>query len=402
MDFSLSDRVLELRERLSAFMAEHVFPREPELGHAIDEEIAPGVAYPAAIRELRSLARAEGLWNLWLANHHQGPGLTNVEYGVLCEQMGRSLQVAPAIFNCSFPDTGNAEVLLEYGTPTQVDRFARPLLDDDIRSCFALTEPEAASSDPTNIFTTARLENDEWVLDGHKWWISGALGAEFAIVMAVTEPDAPRHARASMLIVPLDAVGFEIVRALPLLGHARGYGHCELRLRGVRIPAHNLLGGRGHGFAIAQARLGPGRIHHCMRAIGAAERAFELMCSRAQGRVTRGEPLADKQLVQDWVARSRIEIDAARLSVLHAAWTIDNVGKKAARQQVAQIKVQVAQMLGDVVDRAIQTHGALGLSDDTPLAGLHRAARALRFGDGPDEVHKLAIARRELARFSSE
>jgi alkylation response protein AidB-like acyl-CoA dehydrogenase len=190
MDFSLSNRVLELRERLSAFMAEHVFPREPELGHAIDEEIAPGVAYPAAIRELRSLARAEGLWNLWLANHHQGPGLTNVEYGVLCEQMGRSLQVAPAIFNCSFPDTGNAEVLLEYGTPGQVDRFARPLLDDDIRSCFALTEPEAASSDPTNIFTTARLENDEWVLDGHKWWISGALGAEFAIVMAVTEPGA--------------------------------------------------------------------------------------------------------------------------------------------------------------------------------------------------------------------
>ncbi len=400
MDFALSDRVLGLREELRAFMADHVMPREAELAQAIDDEVGPGVAYPAAVRELRARARDAGLWNLWLANHHDGPGLTNVEYGVLCEEMGRALYVGPAVFNCSFPDTGNAEVLLEYGSPQHIERFARPLLEDDVRSCFALTEPEAASSDPTNIFTTARLDGDHWVLDGHKWWISGAMGAAWAIVMAVTDPDAAPHARASMLVVPTDADGFELVRALPLMGHAAGYGHAELRFDGVRTPRENLLGGRGEGFAVAQARLGPGRIHHCMRAVGAAERAFELMCRRAQARETRGEALADKQMVQDWVARSRIEIDTARLSVLHAAWTIDTVGKKAARQQIAQIKVQVAAMLQDVVDRAIQVHGALGLSEDTPLASFWRSARALRFGDGPDEVHKVAIARRELARFA--
>lgn len=400
MDFTPSDRALELRERLRAFIGARIVPREDELIAAIDAEVAPGVAYPAAIRELRAEARAEGLWNLWLANHHDGPGLTNVEYGVLCEEIGYSPQVAPAAFNCSFPDTGNAEVLLEYGTPEQVERFARPLLEDDIRSCFALTEPDAASSDPTNISTAATLDRDQWVLDGHKWFISGAMGAEFAVVMAVTEPDAPPHARASMLLVPVDSDGFELVRQMPVFGHERGYGHAELRFDGVRFPAANVLGGRGEGFAIAQARLGPGRIHHCMRAIGAAERAFELMCRRANSRVTGGETLSDKQIVQDWVARSRIEIDSARLSVLHAAWTIDTVGKKAARQQIAQIKVQVAAMLDAVVDRAIQVHGALGLSNDTPLAGLHRMARSLRFGDGPDEVHKVAIARRELRRFA--
>lgn len=401
MDFAPSDRALELRGRLRAFIAERIAPREEELIAAIDDEVAPGVAYPAAIRELRAAARGEGLWNLWLANHHDGPGLTNVEYGVLCEEIGRSIAVAPAVFNCSFPDTGNAEVLLEYGTPEQVERFARPLLEDDVRSCFALTEPDAASSDPTNISTAATLDGDEWVLDGHKWFISGAMGAEFAVVMAVTEPDAPAHARASMLLVPVDADGFELVRQMAVFGHERGYGHAELRFNGVRFPAANVLGGRGEGFAIAQARLGPGRIHHCMRAIGAAERAFELMCRRANSRVTRGETLADKQIVQDWVARSRIEIDSARLSVLHAAWKIDSAGKKAAKQEIAQIKVQVADMLDGVVDRAIQVHGAVGLSNDTPLAGLHRMARSLRFGDGPDEVHKIAIARRELARFGA-
>jgi len=400
MEFGLSDRVLGLREELRAFMGEHVLPREAELAQAIDAEVAPGVAYPAAIRELRAKAREAGMWNLWLANHHDGPGLTNVDYGVLCEEMGRALYVAPAIFNCSFPDTGNAEAMLDHGTPEQVERYARPLLEDDVRSCFALTEPEAASSDPTNIFTTATLDGDEWVLEGHKWWISGAVGASWAIVMAVTDPDAAPHKRASMVIVSTDAEGFEIVRPLPLMGHAAGYGHCELRFHGARTPKANLLGDRGEGFAVAQARLGPGRIHHCMRAIGAAERAFELMCRRAQTRETRGEPLAAKQMVQDWVARSRIEIDTARLSVLHAAWTIDTVGKKGALQQIAQAKVQVASMLQEVVDRSIQVHGALGLSEDTPLASFWRTARALRFGDGPDEVHKVAIARRELARFA--
>ena len=401
MDFAPSPRTVELREQLRAFIAERILPRERELVASIDAEVAPGVAYPSSIRELRAEARAAGLWNLWLANHHDGPGLSNVEYGALCEEIGYSLAVAPAVFNCSFPDTGNAEVLLEYGTPAQVEQYARPLLEDDVRSCFALTEPDAASSDPTNIATSAVLQGSEWVLDGHKWFTSGAMGAQFAIVMAVTEPDAPPHARASMLIVPVAAAGFELERQLPVFGHGRGYGHAELRFHGVRIPAENVLGGRGEGFAIAQARLGPGRIHHCMRAIGAGERAFELMCRRANSRVTRGETLADKQIVQDWVARSRIEIDAARLSVLHAAWMIDSVGKRAARQHIAQIKVQVADMINAVVDRAIQVHGALGLSDDTPLAGLHRMARALRFGDGPDEVHKLTIARRELARFDA-
>jgi acyl-CoA dehydrogenase len=399
VEFGLSDRVLALREELRAFIDERVLSREAELARAIDEEVGPGVAYPEAIRELRARAREAGLWNLWLANHHDGPGLTNVDYGVLCEEMGRST-VAPAIFNCSFPDTGNAEVLLEYGSAEQVERYARPLLDQDVRSCFALTEPDAASSDPTNISTTARLEGDDWILDGRKSWISGALGASFAIVMAVTDPEAPPHQRASMLLVSTEAPGFEIVRSLPLMGHAKGYGHCELRFDGARTPGDHLLGGRGEGFAIAQARLGPGRIHHCMRAIGAAERAFELMCARAQARQTRGEPLAAKQMVQDFVARSRIEIDTARLSVLHAAWTIDTVGKKRALQPIAQAKVQVATMLQEVVDRAMQVHGALGLSDDTPLASFWRVARALRLGDGPDEVHKVAIARRELARFA--
>jgi len=315
--------------------------------------------------------------------------------------MGRSIYVAPAIFNCSFPDTGNAEALLDYGSSDQVERYARPLLEGDVRSCFALTEPDAASSDPTNISTRATLDGDEWVLDGHKWWISGAMGASYALVMAVTDPDAPPHARASMLIVPVDSEGFEVVRALPVMGHSAGYGHCELRFDSVRVPRDSLLGARGEGFPIAQARLGPGRIHHCMRAIGTAERAFELMCMRAGERVTRGERLADKQMVQDFVALSRIEIDAARLAVLHAAWTIDTVGKNAARQQISQIKVQVAHMQQAVVDRAIQVHGALGLSEDTPLAGMWRIARALRFGDGPDEVHKVVIARRELARFAA-
>lgn len=399
MDFSHSERVLELRERLRGFVERELRPREAELQRAQDDEVAAGVPYPRAFVELRAKARAEGLWNLWLANHHEGPGLTNVEYGVLCEEIGR-VPVAQTIFNCAFPDTGNAEAVLDYGTPEQVERFARPLLEGDERSCFALTEPDAASSDPTNIHTTARPDGGEWVIDGHKWFISGAIGAQWAIVMAVTDPDAAPHRRASMLLVPLDTPGFELVRPVPVLGHDKGPGHGELRLTGVRIPRADVLGARGAGFEIAQARLGPGRIHHCMRAIGAAERAFELMCRRANSRITRGEALADKGMVQDWVARSRIEIDAARLMVLHAAWKIDTVGKKAARQDISAIKVQVALMQQEVVDRSIQVHGALGISDDVPLGIMWRNARALRFGDGPDEVHKVAIARRELARFA--
>jgi acyl-CoA dehydrogenase len=398
VDFSPSERVVGLLERIADFMGEHVYPVEQEALQALDEEVGPGVPYPRVLVELRERARGEGLWNLFMPDERFGAGLTNWEYGMLCEQMGRS-PVAPMVFNCSAPDTGNAEIVAEHGTDDQHERWLGPLLEGEIRSCFSMTEPETAGSDPTGLVTRAELDGDEWVINGHKWFTSGYNGAAVAIVMVVSDPEAPPHKRASMILVPTDTPGFAGVRPVPVMGHDGGPGHWEVRYEDVRVPAANLLGERGAGFAIAQDRLGPGRIHHCMRAIGSAERAFELMCRRAHDREAFGGPLAEKQFVQDFIAKSRLEIDAARLMVLHAAWKMDTEGKRAARQQISMIKVVAAQMHQEVLDRAMQVHGALGMSDDVPLALMWRQGRWLRIADGPDEVHKMVIALRELNRF---
>jgi acyl-CoA dehydrogenase len=397
VDFTPSPRVEELRGRIEAFVDEHVYPVEREALVALDEEVGPGVPYPRILVELRERAKGEGLWNLFLPGEEHGGGLTNWEYGMLCEVMGRSL-VSPMVFNCSAPDTGNLEILLEHGTEEQKQRWAQPLLEGEIRSCFSMTEPETSGSDPTQLRGRAELDGDEWVINAHKWFTSGAMGAEIAIAMVVTDPDAAPHKRASMILVPIDTPGFNLVRPVPVMGHDGGPGHCEIRYEDCRVPAANLLGERGAGFTVAQDRLGPGRIHHCMRAIGAAERALDMMCRRANSRESFGSKLAEKQFVQDFIARSRIEIDGARLMVLHAAWKMDTAGKRAARQEISMIKVVAANVCMDVLDRAIQVHGALGVSDDTPLALMWRQLRMLRLADGPDEVHKMVIAMRELNR----
>jgi acyl-CoA dehydrogenase len=306
------------------------------------------------------------------------------------------------VFNCSAPDTGNMEILAEHGTEEQKERWLRPLLDGRIRSCFSMTEPEVSGSDPTGLRARADLDDGEWVINGHKWFTSGAVGADVAIAMVVTDPDAPAHKRASMILVPTDNPGFELVRPVSVMGHAGGPGHCEIRYEDCRVPEENLLGERGAGFLIAQDRLGPGRIHHCMRAIGAAERAIELMCRRANERESFGGKLAEKQFVQDFIAKSRIETDGARLMTLYAAWKMDTAGKRAARQEISMIKVVAANVCMDVLDRAIQVHGALGVSDDTPLALMWRSLRMLRLADGPDEVHKMVIALRELNRWKAD
>jgi acyl-CoA dehydrogenase len=400
MDFNPSPEVATLRERVLDFMDAHVYPAEREVMEALDAEVGPGVAYPANLTAIRERARAEGLWNLFMPDERFGPGLSNWEYGLLCEEMGRSPIAAPMSFNCSAPDTGNAEILAEHGTPEQRERWLEPLLEGTIRSCFSMTEPEVSGSDPTLLQARAELDGDEWVIDGHKWFTSGAVGAELAIAMVVTDPDAPPYARASMICVPTDAPGFNLVRPISVMGHAAGPGHCEIRYEGCRVPAANLLGERGAGFAIAQDRLGPGRIHHCMRAIGTAERAHEMMCRRANERVAFGGPLADKQFVQESIAASRMEIDQARLLTLFAAWKMDTEGKRAARQSISAIKIVAANMVMDVLDRAIQIHGSLGMTDDTPLAAMWRFSRMLRLADGPDEVHKMVLARRELNRWA--
>jgi acyl-CoA dehydrogenase len=397
MDFSPSERVVELTARLERFLDEHVYPVEMEALKALDDEVAPGVPYPRILVDLRERAKADGLWNLFLTGE-RGAGLGNWEYGMLCEVMGRSL-VSPMVFNCSAPDTGNMEILEEHGTGEQKARWLEPLLDGDIRSCFSMTEPDTAGSDPTGLRTRAELIDGEWVINGHKWFTSGAIGAAVAIAMVVTDPDAASHQRASMILVPLDAPGFNLIRPISVMGHDGGPGHCEIRYEDCRVPEANLLGGRGAGFRIAQDRLGPGRIHHCMRAIGAAERALELMCKRANTRTAFGGPLGEKQFVQDFIATSRIEIDAARWLVLNAAWQMDEYGKREARQAISLTKVSAANVVMDVLDRAIQVHGALGVSDDTPLAVMWRQLRMLRLADGPDEVHKMVIATRELNKW---
>jgi acyl-CoA dehydrogenase len=398
MDFNPTPQVEELLQRVDAFMEEHVYPVEAEAARALDDEVKPGVAYPAMFIEIRERARSDGLWNLFMPDERYGPGLTNWEYGMLCELMGRSPLLAPMAFNCAAPDTGNMEILAEHGTSDQEKQWLQPLLDGEIRSCFSMTEPEVAGSDPTTLRTRAERDGDEWVINGHKWFTSGAIGASLAIVMCVTDPDAAPYARASMICVPLDNPGMEVVRPVPVMGHDKGPGHCEVRYTDCRVPAASLLGEQGAGFVIAQDRLGPGRIHHCMRAIGTAERAIEMMCDRANSRESFGEKLAEKQFIQDFIAKSRMEVDQARLLTLYAAWLMDAEGKRRARQAISQIKVVAANVVMDVLDRAMQVHGALGLSDDTPLSAMWRYSRMLKVADGPDEVHKMVIARRELNR----
>jgi acyl-CoA dehydrogenase len=402
MDFALSPRVEELRDHIRAFLDEHVYPVELEGMRALDREVGPGKPYPGILIEIRRRARSEGLWNLFMPDERYGAGLENWEYAVLCEEMGRSPALAPMAFNCAAPDTGNMEILAEHGSEDQKQRWLEPLLEGEIRSCFSMTEPEVSGSDPTTLRSHAELSGDEWVINGHKWFTSGAVGAAVAIAMVVTDPDAHPYARASMILVPTDAPGFDLVRPVPVMGHDGGPGHCEIRYEDCRVPASDLLGPRQAGFVIAQDRLGPGRIHHCMRAIGTCERAIEMMCRRANERETHGGKLAEKQFIQDFIARSRMETDQARLLTLLAAWKMDTAGKRAARQEISMIKVVAANVVMDVLDRAIQVHGALGMSDDLPLASMWRYSRMLRVADGPDEVHKMVIARRELGRWATD
>ncbi len=404
MDFAPGPRVEELRERIRDFMDAHVYPVEAEAMAALDDEVKPGVAYPEIILGIRERARSEGLWNLFLANEEDGAGITNWEYGLLCEEMGRSPVVAPMAFNCAAPDTGNMEILHDHGTAEQRERWLAPLLEGKARSCFSMTEPEVAGSDPTTLQTRAQLDADsgEWVINGHKWFTSGAVGADLAITMVVTDPDAAPYSRASMIIVPVNNPGFDLVRAVSVMGHDKGPGHCEIRYTDCRVPEANLLGPRQAGFVIAQDRLGPGRIHHCMRAIGTCERAIELMCRRANTREAFGGPLADKQFIQDFIAKSRMETEQARLLTLKAAWLMDTAGKREARREISMIKVVAANVVMDVLDRAIQVHGSLGMSDDTPLAAMWRYSRMLKVADGPDEVHKMVIARRELNHWAKQ
>jgi acyl-CoA dehydrogenase len=396
MEFELSDRARAIEEQLLRFMNEHIYPNE-----ALAQEQSPADSHtePPIVTELRGKAKAIGLWNLFLPDDEWGAGLTNLEYTPLCEIMGRS-GMAPRVFNCQAPDTGNAEILAEFGSDEQKKRWLRPLLEGDIRSCFSMTEPEVSGADPTKLQTRAVRDGDDYVINGHKWFTSGAIGAEFAIVMAVTNPDAAPHERTSQIIVPIDTPGFNIIRPVSVMGHKGGGGHCEVRYEDCRVPVSNRLGPEDSGFMIAQARLGPGRIHHCMRAIGMAERAFEIMCRNANVREVAGGLLRDKQFIQEFVATSRMEIDQARLLTLHAAHKMDKFGKKDARQELSMVKVVIPNMLQVVLDRVIQSLGALGVSDDTPVAAFWRGSRMLRIADGPDEVHKMVIARRELKRFA--
>ncbi|HEX6800451.1 MAG TPA: acyl-CoA dehydrogenase family protein [Ktedonobacterales bacterium] len=400
MDFTYSQNVEDLRARLNAFMERAIYPNETTYREQIAAAGNP-FHHTAIVDELKAQAKAAGLWNLFLPDDEYGAGLSNLEYAPLAEIMGR-VGWASEVFNCAAPDTGNMEILAQFGTPEQQSRWLRPLLDGEIRSAFAMTEPDVASSDATNIRLTIRREGDEYVLDGRKWWISGAARPRctILIVMGKTAPDDPdRHRQQSMILVPTETPGVTVVRNLPVFGFVDNESHCEVTFEGVRVPAANLLGGEGDGFAIAEARLGPGRIHHCMRCIGAAQRALEMMCARVSSRVAFGKPLAQQGVIQEWIATSALEIEQARLLTLKAAWMIDTVGKKAAQNEIAMIKIVAPNLLTRVADRAIQAFGAAGISDDFPLAHFYAAGRTLRLADGPDEVHKRALARSILRQY---
>jgi acyl-CoA dehydrogenase len=404
MDFEPSAKAHEYLGRLQDFMDGHVYPAEPVYAEQRRELIAAGRPHdlPAVVEELKTEARKRGLWNLFLPDAEDpAHGLSVTDYATLAELTGRSMNLAPEALNCGAPDTGNMEVLHLFGTPEQKERWLTPLLNGEIRSAFGMTEPDVASSDATNISTRIERQGDEYVINGKKWWTTGAADprCKIMILMGKTDPDAPTHKQQSMVLVPFDTPGVEIVRPLPVFGYQDQHGHCEVHLTDVRVPVSNLIGEEGGGFAIAQARLGPGRIHHCMRAIGAAERALELMCKRAASRVAFGKPLAEQGVIQEWIAESRIAIEQARLLTLKTAWTIDNHGAKAARTEIAAIKVIAARVALDVVDRAIQVHGGAGVSDDTPLAEMWAHLRTLRLADGPDEVHLRTVAQRELRSY---
>jgi acyl-CoA dehydrogenase len=399
MDFQPSERCTEFQERLKAFMDEHVYPAEPIYERQLAESGDPH-HQPAIMEELKSRARAAGLWNMFLPDAEHGAGLSNSDYAPLAEILGHS-HIASEACNCSAPDTGNMEVLYQFATDAQKFQWLNPLLEGEIRSSFAMTEPDVASSDATNISLSIERSGDDYVLNGRKWWISGALHphCRIMIVMGKSNPDGPRHRQQSQILVPIDTPGVEIVRGLPVFGYQDQEGHAEIVFEDVRVPSSNLIAGEGDGFMIAQARLGPGRIHHCMRSIGSAERALAAMCRRAVSRTTFGQPVATRANVQDWIAEARIEIEMARLLTLKAAWLMDTVGNRHARTEIAAIKVAAPSIALKVIDRAIQVHGGGGVSDDFPLAWAYAHLRTLRLADGPDEVHKLSIARRELAPY---
>ena len=399
MDFGYSPKVKELRERVDAFMQEHVFPAEA----TFHQQVAEGDRWQptAIVEELKVKARAAGLWNLFLPESDLGAGLTNLEYAPLAELMGRS-GLASEAFNCSAPDTGNMETIVRYGNDEHKEKWLKPLLAGEIRSCFGMTEPGVASSDATNMQANAHRDGDEWVINGRKWWTSGACDprCKIMIFMGLTNPDAPRHQQHSMILVPMDTPGVKVIRPLPVFGYDDApHGHAEVLLENVRVPYSNVLLGEGRGFEIAQGRLGPGRIHHCMRSIGAAERALELMCKRSVEREAFGKRLAQLGGNIDLIAQSRIEINQARLLTLNAAYMMDTVGNKVAKSEIAQIKVVAPNVALNVLDRAIQMHGGAGVSDDYPLAHMYAMQRTLRLADGPDEVHRAAIGKHELGRY---
>ncbi|MFG1744931.1 acyl-CoA dehydrogenase family protein [Micromonospora chalcea] len=403
MEFAYDDRTVELRERLEAFLTECVYPAEP-VHH--EQVLAAGDpwARPPVMAELKAQARERGLWNLFLPDARYGAGLTNLQYAPLAELTGRSPHLAPEALNCAAPDTGNMELLAEFGSEAQRKQWLMPLLAGEIRSAFCMTEPEVASSDATNIGTRITRDGDHYVINGRKWWSSGAMDprCEIFIVMGKTAPDADRHRQQSMILVPRDTPGVTVRRGMRVFGYsdAPHGGHAEIDFSDVRVPVENLVGEEGTGFAIAQARLGPGRIHHCMRLIGMAERALELLCRRVLDRVAFGRPLAEQGVVREWIAESRVRIEQARLLVLKTAWLMDTVGNKGAHTEIQAIKIATPLMAEWVIDKAIQAHGGAGVSQDTPLAELWAAARTLRLADGPDEVHRASLARRELRRYS--
>ena len=397
MDFTLSPTAARLEQELLEFMESHVYPAEPVFAEQFAEASLAGEPHrhPPIMEDLKAEARRRGLWNLFLPEI----GLSNLDYATLAEVSGRSV-LAPEAMNCSAPDTGNMELLSMFGTDEQKARWLEPLLAGEIRSCFAMTEPDVASSDARNIRGSIRRDGDEYVVNGRKWWTTGAMSERcaIAIFMGQTDPGADPYHQQSMILVPMDAPGVRRIRNLTVFGYTDVEGHAELEFDDVRVPMANLLGEEGSGFALAQARLGPGRIHHCMRTIGAAERAFELMCKRAHARHPFGKPLADQGVIQQWVADSRIEIEQARLLTLKTAWLMDTVGNKSARMEISAIKVAIPEMALRVIDRAIQVHGGAGVSQDTPLAAMHAWIRCLRLADGPDEVHRAALGRAELKR----
>ncbi|RTL68128.1 MAG: acyl-CoA dehydrogenase [Pseudonocardiaceae bacterium] len=397
--FEVSDRAKALEAELLEFMDSFVYPAEAVYEQQMLEAGDPH-HHPQILEDLKELAKQRGLWNLFHPHPDWGPGLTNLEYAPLCEIMGRSAFLAPEVFNCSAPDTGNMEVFTLFGSDEHKERWLRPLLDGTIRSAFAMTEPAVASSDATNVEMSMVRDGDSYVLNGRKWFASNALHAncKVLIVMGKTDPGALPHRQQSMMVVPIDAPGVEVVRNLTVFGYADREGHAEITFTDVRVPEKDVLKGEGEGFAIAQARLGPGRIHHCMRTIGVAERALELMCRRADSRVTWGQPVSERANIQDWIAEARIDIEMIRLLTLKAAYLMDTVGNKAARTEIAAIKVAAPNIALTIIDRAIQVHGAGGVTGDFPLAAAYAHVRTLRLADGPDEVHKRAIARQELRR----